>query len=245
MDVDHHREDTVPAPKMRVRVRPIDVMVLLAMATPFVVRGWDRPARVDESTAGFAQQVDLSPLDRIAVQADGRLRSFESHAKTLIGYIAGPRRIQNQPHGFTYIDLMLRPERYRDVDIIYVKNKQVRWQIAAVLSDGGTVEAGRLDRIRQTGLISTALLDEPDVQSLLASLGQDLIRTAKAVNAIGNALYVADPGFLTDNLRAVAPPGDDVNKPWLSLAQVAGAVRSTRRRSSRRTGGISTSRWPR
>jgi hypothetical protein len=95
-------------------------------------RADNRPPRPTPSL--FAQAVDLAPLYRTAVQADGRLRSFESHAKTYIGgYVTGPQSVDGQSFGFTYLDLIFRPETYADTDLIYVKHKEVRRQILDAL----------------------------------------------------------------------------------------------------------------
>ena len=42
-----------------------------------------------------------------------------------MGYISGPRTIDGQTNGFTYLDLIFRPDRYADRDLIYIKNKRM------------------------------------------------------------------------------------------------------------------------
>ncbi len=207
--------------KSRFRIRPIDGMVLLAIAVYAGFKGSHRSVKPDEVPSVFAGKVDLSPLDRIAVHADGRLRSFESHAKTYVGFITGPRTIRGQTNGFTYLDLIFRPEEYQDVDLIYVKNKNVRSQILSVLRDHPDVTTDRAAGILADGLFSRRLLNQPQVVELLQRLGQDLIRTEKAVNAIQQGMGVSDPRFLLDALRLLAPPDGNPNSPWVSIAQLA------------------------
>ena len=115
----------------RLRVRPIDILVVVAIVGYAGYKSANRPSDPSVSASGFASAVSLIPLNQTAVHADGRLRSFASHAKTYMGYVSGPRSLQGQSYGFTYLDLMLRPEAYDDVDLIYIKNKNVR---AALLS---------------------------------------------------------------------------------------------------------------
>lgn len=207
--------------KSRFRIQPIDAMVLLAIAGYCVFQGVNHPPRSVGEPSTFARQVRLDPLDKTAVQADGRLRSFESHAKTYMGYVSGPRSINDQSYGFTFLDLIFRPEQYHDRDIIYVKNKNVRAQILDALHGHPAVDETRRALILKSGLVSRTLLSQPAVIALLQRLGQDLIRTAKAVNALQSALTVSDGRFLLDSLRMVAPPGGEQDKPWLSPADLA------------------------
>ena len=63
-----------------VRIRLIDAMVILAIVVGAGLGVMNRSATSDVASSGFAQGVDLTPLSATAVHADGRLRSFESHA---------------------------------------------------------------------------------------------------------------------------------------------------------------------
>ncbi len=76
----------------------------------------------------------------------------------------------------------------------------------------------------KSGQFSRTLLVEPEVIKLLRTLGEDLIRTSKVVDAIQSAEAVADPRFLSENLRFVAPPTGEVDKPWLSMREVIDAA---------------------
>ena len=179
-------------------------------STPAILPGVD----------AFAGKVRLDPLQKTAVHGDGRLRSFESHAKSYMGYIAGPRSINGQSNGFTFLDLALRPEHYTDKDLIYVKNKNVRAKIIEILDGHATFDATRTEAMGRSGLIPPSAFAEPAVRALLQHLAEDLIRTSKSVNAIQSGLNVSDPRFLLDSLRVVAPPGGETNRPWISIAQM-------------------------
>jgi len=210
-------------PSSRRRVRAIDVMVVVVIAGLIGWKWINRPvAAAQQVPSSFAKQVDLGPLNRTAVQADGRLRSFESHAKTYMGKISGPRAIRGQSNGFTYLDMLFRPEAYRDLDIIFIKNESVRDRILSALAGDTSVEAGRAAAIRKSGLIAQELLLRPTVVELLEKLGRDLIRTSKVVDAIETALSVADPRFLAENLRIAAASGPET--PWLSITRLAAQV---------------------
>jgi len=180
----------------------------------------NRPPQTGEGPSPFAQHVRLDPLYKTAVQADGRLRSFESHAKTFMGMVSGSRSIRGQTNGLTYLDLMFRPESYADTDLIFVKNKEVRIQILDALKGRSDIDPARHDMIFKTGLFPRKLMTQPEVAALLQKLGQDLIRTSKAVDAINQALGVSDPRFLLQNLRLIPPPSGELNVQWRTMSDV-------------------------
>lgn len=180
----------------------------------------NRPSRSAEGPSAFAQQVQLNPLYKTAVQADGRLRSFESHAKTYMGMVSGSRSIRGQSNGFTYLDLMFRPESYTDTDLIFVKNKEVRAQILDALQGRPGLDPPRRDVIFKSGLLPRRLMNQPEVAALLQKLGQDLIRTSRVVDAINQALGVSDPRFLLESLRLIPPPSGELTTPWRPMSDV-------------------------
>jgi cytochrome c-type biogenesis protein CcsB len=207
--------------KSRFRIRWIDVLVLLAIVGYAGYRGAHRPPKPAVDEGDFAGQVNLDPLFCSAVQADGRLRSFESHAKTFMGLVTGPRQIHGHSNGFTYLDLIFRPEIYEDVDLIYVKHKEVRSQILKALGDHPQLSGDRLAAIEKSGLFARKFLEHPPVVAVLQRLGQDLIRTSKAVDAIQSGIAVSDARLLEDQLRLIAPPSGNVNEPWISIGRLA------------------------
>jgi len=115
---------------------------------------------------------------------------------------------------------MFRPQRYADVPLVHVKNKLVREQILMAMREDPSLDEARAGDVRKVGLFSRDLLNQPAVTALLQRLGQDLIRTAKPVDAIQSALAVSHPRFLEENLRLIAPPTGDTTKAWLSMPEL-------------------------
>ena len=194
-------------------VRPIALALLLLFARVGLAADGDLP---------FSQRVDLSPLATIAVQSDGRLKSFSSFASETMGFVSGPNKIVGQQPLFTYLDMLLRPDAYRDADVIFVKGAGPRARIAdAVLAENLLPDISeRMIAFRSTGLISATLLARPEVVVVLREMQSDLLRTAKTVDAIESALNVKDPRFLLSRLRIV-PRGDgNAQKPWHGIAEV-------------------------
>ncbi len=198
----------------------IDVMVVAGIAgyIGYIVINKEPDRRV--ATSDFARAVNLEPLYGVAVQADGRLRSFESHSKTYMGYISGPRKIHGQSNTFSYLDVMFRSELYEDIDMIYVKHKQVRDQLLTALEGQPTLDEERVAAIRKSGLFSRQLLNQPSSRALLEKLGLDLIKTEKVVRSIESALTVSDPRFLSSNLKLIAPPSGLADQPWHAVEEI-------------------------
>jgi cytochrome c-type biogenesis protein CcsB len=180
----------------------------------------------DEPVAtGFMAEVDLTAWGEIAVHQDGRLKSFDSYARTLMNYVTGARSYNDQTPTFTLMDLAFRPSAYADADILYVKKKPMRVQIAKALEDSHAAHVdgfdARMETFIEVGLISDSLLRMPPVMHLLERLRGDLVRTAKFVEMLDSASAVSDPRFLTDSMRVVPPLGADDQTPWLNLQEVA------------------------
>ncbi len=182
-------------------------------------------ARAQEAAvpaASFRDQVDLTPFATVAVQADGRLKSFSSFASEMMSFVSGPRRIAGQDPMYTYLDMLFRPDEYRTADVVFVKGAGPRERIAdAVIAEDLLPEtAERMRAFRSSGLISEAFLTRPAVLGVLREMQGDLLRTAKTVDAIESALNVKDPRFLLSRLRIV-PRGDgDAQRPWHGIAEV-------------------------
>ena len=183
-------------------------------------------AATEPTSNAFAAQVDTGVLERLAVQADGRLKSFASHASFMMNFVTGPRRVDGRAPAFTYLDLMIRSESYADLPVIYIKNKPMRGQIATLLKAQGIVDE-HLDPFIKTGLAKRSWIAQPAVLSFLETQRRDLIRSAKLVGSIDSAINVMHPEVLLSELRIVPPPGARPNErgvveePWLTVEDFA------------------------
>src|SRR5262245_10879599 len=137
----------------------------------------------------------------MAVQTEGRLKSFDSFANGLMHVVSGPRSIAKQHPSFTLLDMMFRPDAYDDADCIYVKNKSVRVQIAQALEAAHPELQERLDAFMHTGLLAPRLVADPSLRPLYEHLSADLIRTEKSVSALRAAMNVRQPEFLRSRLH--------------------------------------------
>jgi cytochrome c-type biogenesis protein CcsB len=234
--------------------RPLIIGILLvAAATMAALLAAGRLGRGAEAAAPstFLASLDLTPLGHLAVHHDGRLKSFDSHARSVMDFVTGPRKFQGQSPTVTYLDLMLRPEAYERAEVIYIKNKLVRKRIAHTLGHSmqedlararsGSADAARLQSLAEleaefnaqiaafmkSGLASEPMLMDPQVQQALGQLSQDLLKgTSKDVDRIESALTVKRPQVLRSMLALVPPPppAGGFDDPWLTIDEVGQAA---------------------
>ncbi len=189
-------------------------------------------ARTSGGAGTFAGALDLSPLDRAAVYHRGRLKSFQSFAEEVIAQIAGragvhePGTEDARPHpaDFAYLDLMIRPDRYEGEPLIFMKNKPMRATLAQRLVMAGTMDDAASARFMDTGLISIPALLSPPSTELIGAWSRDLVRTAKFVDQLENAVSLAGWETLRDLLRVVPPPTGGDQAPWLSVNDLWGGA---------------------
>ncbi len=188
------------------------VLLLLASNPP--------AATAADPVEDWAQTIDLEPLGAMAVHVQGRIKSFGSHANTVMDSVSGPRLVAGRSPSFTYLDMLFRPDAYRDADCIYIKNKLVRNILATAMEGTDPGLAPRMEVFRKTGLVSPDLLDRPEVGPILKRMESDLIRTAKQVDAINAARTVMSPAFLLDRLRVIPPAEGETDAPWNGLSEI-------------------------
>jgi len=198
--------------KPKTRRRIVDVLAVAILGAVITRNVADRPPAPKPSP--FAQAVDLAPIKSVAVQDAGRLKSFDSVARSQMRVVTGGYEIAGQEPTFTYLDILFRPEAYRDADVILVKKKPIRERIADQLARVNAIDMPVIDTFRDTGLIAPSLLELPVVDALLDEMEQDLIRTAQPVNMIRAALARTRPNALASFFRAIPPPGGDVSESW-------------------------------
>jgi len=191
---------------------------VLGAALVLALSGWFGASRWRQVAAGgpqgFAAEVDLGPLAGVAVHTEGRLKSFDSFANGMMALVSGSKRIAGQTPTFTYFDMLFRPGAYEDADVIYIKNKSVRAQIAETLTSASPELEGRMEAFVHTGLISKQLVLDPALRPLIDQLQADLIRTERVVGALNTAIAVQRPEVLLGRLRIIPPPDGDPEKRW-------------------------------
>lgn len=199
----------------KLAVRAIDVAVLATLAYFAVYKPMTR-SRTMDGPRPFHAQVELEPLRTLAVHTDGRVKSFDSYARTMIRYIAGPYGLSGQDPAFTYLDLMFGGDRYikDNIRTIFVK-KQIRPHLARVMESIGEDQYA-VNHFLERGMISPMMIRTPAMIDELVKLDADVIRTSKFVTAIQNAVLLSDPQELAARLRIIPPPDGDDKTRWFA-----------------------------
>ncbi len=169
----------------------------------------------------FVKEVNLAPLEGLAIMSEGRIKSLGSFSFGYMQDISGGKKIGAQPPLFTLLDLAIRPEAYQDADVIRVKNAEVRARLAQALLQSDPSLQERMRGFQSHGMISRALLWsdqngawQSNIAPLMRQLSGDLIRTAKPADQMRGAIALMEPEQIRARLRAVAP------NPLTSLPQI-------------------------
>ncbi len=174
-----------------------------------------------KETTSFEAQVDMTPWsDSVAVFTNGRVKSFETFARSFMPYIMGPLKFESQSPAFTYFDMMIRPERYMGESVIYVKHKGLRAAIIGELQTGEPSVQERADAFMKTGLVSREILRQPEVRSLLGRLRRDVRRFATPIETIDSAIGASDSRNLWAVLKIVPPTSGSFDEQWSTLDSV-------------------------
>jgi hypothetical protein len=199
------------------------MMTIWIAACGFARPAAAQPAPTSDQPASFSAQVDLQTLAQLAVHTEGRVKSLDSHARAMMQFVSGAKLINKQPALFTYFDMMLRPQQYTDADVVWVKMKAMRVQIADKLrSTPQKLSAEREREFLSSGLISPRALHEPAVTQYLGEKATNVLTTAKFVEMIDGAFNVMNPDALRFNLKLVPPsaPHGTIDDPWLTIDDI-------------------------
>ena len=204
-------------------------IALLLSISPFVANA-DVEVELSDAERVFIEQLDLKPLVNLALHDHGRVKSIESYAHAVMQEITGPHRLGRASRGYTFLDMLIRPNTYADRAVIYIKKKPIRKKIAGAMlnsaldirsqiglsSMGNTTDESlaataaaieaNAELLMDTGLVSDRMLRNPVVEIELDRLRSDLIRTAKFAEEIDLARAVAHPVNLRAGLRIIPPP---------------------------------------
>lgn len=183
----------------------------------------------DAPKTSFVDSVDLEKFRLIAVQHEGRFKTFDTLARSVLRImsrkeklersVAGSDKPVEQDAAFTYLDLMFNPGNYQNVRLLHVKEPEVRK--ALVSAARGRLDQATLDAILKDGRVSMAFLQLPEVRAKLDELSRDIMRTAKKVQNLMNAAHYAQPQTLQSFMRVIPPSrAESVQDRWYSIADL-------------------------
>ena len=167
----------------------------------------------------FLSQLQLDQLGTVAAFDQGRVKSLDSLAASVMKRITGARKPTGTSNLTEMLDLALRPEAWTDRPTIYVKNKLVRAELAAAMAKAGGSQEDQYN-LTETGLVARRHLETPEATATLDRLSRDLMRTARPVEEIRGALSWARPKVLRSLLTVVAPPDGGFESRWFTLDEL-------------------------
>ena len=180
-------------------------------------------ARADD----FADRVDLSPLRSIAVQNQQTMKTLDSFARQTLSAITGHSSLDGQDAVFTVLDMSLRPEAYRNRNLIKIRNVPLRQEFLRI----STLSAAEQERIVHDGTVSLALWMQDDVQQMLQQVQSSDVHKADAIGQANGAalalgdLLRAEGTFPPVAMIAPATANSD-DQIWHSLDELAGTLPS-------------------
>lgn len=207
-------------------IRPLTGVLFLAAAAPLWAQSFD---------AKFINGVNLTPFELVAVQHDGRFKTFDTLARSAVRNMSyddelvredakGGQRVK-QTAGFTYLDMLFRPEAYREDRMIYVKELGLRQSLTFAARD--RIDKKTLHAILKDGRVSVAFLSMPEVRAALDAMSSNVMTTARKVNILENNAAYTNPRLLASFLRIIPPPeSKSIEDKWLSIEDLQSAAPS-------------------
>jgi cytochrome c-type biogenesis protein CcsB len=199
-------------------VRIVDLALVAGVAFFAWGRYQNRAPSVEPNE--FAANVELAPLRNLAIQDVGRIKSFDSFARSRMRTVGGPYEVDGNEPVFSYLDLMLNPGKYQNKEIIYVK-RAIRPHLATAMRAANETPEN-IAKFVKSGLMAPAMYWMPSIQAELNKLEQDVIRTQKFVDMINWAMGTADAHRLSNNFAIIPSPTGDDKTPWLTGEQLWG-----------------------
>ena len=173
------------------------------------------------ATPQLVGEIDISSWsNNVAVFSEGRVKSYETFARSYMQRITGPRLINNQSSAITFLDMMIRPDQYENKPIIFVKNKNIRAVIADEIKKLFSDKEADLAVFMQSGLISKENIQLPTVRNKLQNIRGDVMRFATPVEQIDIAMGASDPRNMWANLQVLPPNTGAFSAPWSTLDKV-------------------------
>jgi cytochrome c-type biogenesis protein CcsB len=198
------------------------LLIALLLTLTAAARGQAAPAM--HADPDFAAKVNLVPLRTLAVQQAQTVKTFDTFARQTLDSITGHTAYNGQDPVYTVLDMAYRPEAYVGADMILIRNVPLRTEFnrLSILTDA------EKDRIVKTGLVSLALLGEPEVQQVLKSAQSADVRKMQAIGQFYDAVQTMNAlcGSMMSGHAfppvAIVPPARPSDVLWHRVSDLNG-----------------------
>lgn len=194
--------------------------IALTLITLFSFAGMARAAD------SFAQSVDVSQFEKVAIQHEQIVKTFDTFSRQVLEAITGHSSLDGRPASFTILDMAFEPQNYTDKPIIKIKNVPVREKLRDILVQNHLMDAAAADAMVRSGMISLDTWKEPAVVDGLRRFVSSDDRRANAVGqvqtAAGSLETLGQGSFMIFDV--IPPPPADPSKTWFSLGVLSKKV---------------------
>jgi cytochrome c-type biogenesis protein CcsB len=177
----------------------------------------------------FARAVDLERFDRVVVQHQQVLKTFDTYARQALTNISGKGSLDGRDASFVVLDMALRPDAYVGRDMIKIKHLPVRQELSEELVRKNVLTKEEGDKLVKSGMISLKLWQRPEVLSFLQRLVASDNRKTEAVAQVDAAARsmgeLGRSSFLLFNM--IPPVKGAADKKWHSLGEILQRVQQT------------------
>jgi cytochrome c-type biogenesis protein CcsB len=155
--------------------------------------------------ADFESQIDLKPLQTVAVQHNQTMKTLDTFARQAVSLITGHSTIDGHSALFTLLDMSFKPETYSNRNIIKIRNVPLREEFQLL----DFIDDNEKKRIIHDGTVSLVFLARQDVQVVLENAQAASVSKNKAIGDLMSAMAAMkeicelDRPFLA---AAIVPP---------------------------------------
>ncbi|MFQ5428970.1 MAG: cytochrome c biogenesis protein [Phycisphaerae bacterium] len=215
------RLETRATPVISCRLRSL--LVGLAVLSAFAVRGVRAEGAAEPAAdlAAVQDQIHLKKLGAIAIldRAGWRHTTVESWSRKVMRTIYGSRPFYGLDPVAAAMELMLNPEPYQDLPIIYVKDRGILKDLTTEPIELSEEEARALLKSRH---VTYRFLTSATVQARVQELASEAIKN-KALNRLDNARYHYEN--LLALFTIIPNPDGKEDTPWSSVVSLLDQAR--------------------
>ncbi len=165
----------------------------------------EEPAAVSQRAAAVDAKIDWRRAELIAVQDNGRYKTFDSFSREWLSTVHGRDHLEGLSPEASTFEWLFNRAAYRDVPVIKIRDAGLLAQFATVIP-----EAERATLLRTKRLTSAQLAD-PAVDKLLRQMDRN-ITMRRAVNRVREAQALSTR--LEEFFAPVPQPAGDRVAPW-------------------------------
>ncbi|HWB54208.1 MAG TPA: cytochrome c biogenesis protein, partial [Tepidisphaeraceae bacterium] len=174
----------------------------------------------------FANSVDVSQFEKIAIQHEETIKTFDTFSRQVLEAITGHESFDGRPASFTVLDMAFDPNAYRDQAVIHIKNLPVRLELKDDLVQLHIMTADQAQEMVRSGMISLNTWRQPGIVDAMRQFVASDNRRAEAVAQVQTAArsleLLGQGSFMIFDI--IPPAMNDTDRTWSSLGELTKKV---------------------